>query len=121
MGKNKRLLDVFWHDGTHLTDAAMFLSGRVLKHHKSYGAKLAKAAGNAWLEGELLQPESGAGQRRDAIPFVMEVGAGRDYVVFANMIADAVSCVREPGRRPISSAADGLAVIEYLHSVKAWR
>jgi len=166
MGKNKRLLDVFWHDGTHLADAAMFLSGRVLKHRKSRGAKLTQSVGNAWLEGELLRP----GQDRDAIPFVMEIGAGRDHIVFelefscakgklhigngvfevwesdespyaekfrslkrtiasfegptgyfANMIADAVSCVCEPGRQPISSAADGLAVIEYLHSVKPWR
>jgi len=170
MGKNKHLLDVFWHDGTHLADAAMFISGRVIKHRKSRGAKLAKAAGNVWLEGELIQAENAAGQRHDAIPFVMEIGAGRDYIVFelefscakgmlrigngifevwesdespyaekfrslkktvasfegptgyfANMIADAVSCVREPGRKPLSSAADGLAVIEYLNSVKAWR
>jgi len=164
MGKNKRILDVFWHDGTHLADAAMFLSGRVLKHRKSRGASLTQAAGTAWLEGELLRPKSGA------VPFVMEIGAGRDYIVFelefscakgmlrigngifevwesaespyaekfrslkkttasfegptgyfANMIADAVSCAREPGRQPLSSAADGLAVIEYLHSVKSWR
>jgi hypothetical protein len=40
---------------------------------------------------------------------------------FANMIADAAACVREPGRRPCSSAADGLRVIEYLHSVGKWR
>jgi len=179
MGKNKRLLDVFWHDGTHLADAAMFLSGRVLKHHKSYGARLTQVAGNAWLEGELSAEPERRGfppvllcprQIRDAIPFVMEIGAGRDYIVFelefscakgklhignsifevwesdespyaekfrslkkttasfdgltgyfANMVADAVSCVREPGRQPLSSAADGLAVIEYLHSVKPWR
>jgi len=163
MGRNKRLLDVFWHDGTHLADAAMFLSGRMLKHRKSRGAKLSQAAGNAWLEGELLKPES------SIIPFVMEIGTGRDYIVFelefscakgmlrigngifevwesdespyaekfrslkrtaasfegptgyfANMMADAVSCVGESGRQPLSSAADGLAVIEYLCSVKAW-
>jgi predicted dehydrogenase len=170
MGKNKRLLDVFWHDGTHLADAAMFLSGRVLKHRKSRGAKLTRSDGAAWLEGELLPPENAAAKHREAIPFMMEVGAGRDYIVFelefscskgklcigngifevwesdespyaekfkslkrttasfegptgyfANMIADAVSCVREPGRQPVSSAADGLAVIEYLHSVRPWR
>jgi hypothetical protein len=40
---------------------------------------------------------------------------------FANMIADAAACVREPGRRPCSSAADGLRVIEYLRSVGKWR
>jgi hypothetical protein len=33
------------------------------------------------------------------------------------MIADAVACVRNPNREPVSSAADGLRVIEYLHSV----
>jgi len=170
MGKNKRLLDVFWHDGTHLADAAMFLSGLVLKHRKSRGAKLARAVGAAWLEGELAAKAESRGQHSAPIPFVMEVGAGRDYIVFelefscskgklcigngifevwesdespyaerfkslkrtiaafegptgyfANMVADAVFCVREPGRQPVSSAADGLAVIEYLHSVKPWR
>jgi len=170
MGKNKRLLDVFWHDGTHLADAAMFLSGRVLKHRKSRGAKLARTAGAAWLEGELAVEPERRGQYRGLIPFVMEIGAGRDYIVFelefscskgrlcigngtfevwesdespyaekfkslnrtiaafegptgyfANMVVDAVSCVREQGRQPLSSAADGLAVIEYLHSVKPWR
>jgi len=40
---------------------------------------------------------------------------------FANMVKDAVACVREPGRQPRSSAADGLRVIEYLNSVKKWR
>jgi hypothetical protein len=36
------------------------------------------------------------------------------------MAADAAACVRDPVRRPRSSAADGLQVIEYLHSVKSW-
>ncbi|MDR3130595.1 MAG: Gfo/Idh/MocA family oxidoreductase [Treponema sp.] len=34
---------------------------------------------------------------------------------FANMVADAVACVRDPGRRPLSGADEGLRVIEYLH------
>jgi hypothetical protein len=37
------------------------------------------------------------------------------------MMADAAACVREPERKPVSSAAHGLAVIEYLHSVKPWK
>ena len=160
MGINKRLLDVLWHDGTHLADALMFLTGLSLKHRESRGAKLTATKGTTWLEGEF----------ENAIPVILEVGAGRDHLVFemefscakgrlrigngifevwesdespyaekfrslkrtcgsftgptsyfANMIADAVSCVREPGRQPVSSAADGLNVIEYLHSVKAWR
>jgi hypothetical protein len=39
---------------------------------------------------------------------------------FANMVKDAVACVREADRQPLSSAADGLKVIEYLSSVKRW-
>lgn len=38
---------------------------------------------------------------------------------FANMVADAVSCVKNPSLQPRSSARDGLAVIEYINSVKA--
>jgi hypothetical protein len=39
---------------------------------------------------------------------------------FANMVKDAAACVREAERQPLSSAADGLRVIEYLNSVKRW-
>ena len=40
---------------------------------------------------------------------------------FTNMVKDAAACASEPGRLPRSSAADGLRVIEYLNSIKAWR
>jgi hypothetical protein len=40
---------------------------------------------------------------------------------FANMMADAAACVREPGRQPRSGVMDGLRVIEYLNSVRKWR
>ena len=169
MGENNRLLDVFWHDGTHLADAVMFLTGLVLKHRRRWGAKLTASTGTAWLEGELISPERKA-PLPAPIPVVMEVGAGRDHLVFeiefscargrlrigngvfevwesaespyaekfrsltktedkfsgptgyfANMVADAAACVRNPARRPVSSAADGLRVIEYLNSVLAWR
>jgi predicted dehydrogenase len=40
---------------------------------------------------------------------------------FSNMLKDAVSCVKEPDRKPVSGAIDGLRVIEYLNSVKSWR
>jgi len=164
MGKNRRFLDVFWHDGTHLADALMFLSGAELKHRKRWGAKLNSSAGTAWLEGELTKNKN-----TPPIPVIMEIGAGRDHLIFelefscaagrlrigngifevwessespyaekfrslkltgetftgptgyfANMLADAVSCVSKPGRQPVSSAADGLKVIEYLHSAGAW-
>ena len=169
MGKNKRLLDVFWHDGTHLADAIMFLSGLTLKHRRRWGAKLRELAGTAWLEGELVKHDAGH-DNSVPVPVITEVGAGRDHLVFemefscakgrlqigngvfqvwesdespyaekfrslklsnekfygptgyfANMIADAVSCVRDPSKHPVSSAADGLNVIKYLSSVKTWK
>jgi predicted dehydrogenase len=76
MGKNQCLLDVLWHDGTHLADAAMFLCDARLRSRGSRGAKLTARAGTAWLEG-LLEKTGG-----EAIPFIMEIGAGRDYLVF---------------------------------------
>jgi predicted dehydrogenase len=167
MGRGRRLLDVLWHDGTHLADAIMFLGGGTLEHRRSFGAGLARKEGTAWLEGRLAFPGSSPERR---IPVLIEVGALRDHLVFelefscekgrlrigngvyevwesaespyargfrslrlagggfegktgyfANMIADAAACVREPGRRPQSGAADGLRVIEYLHSVGKWR
>jgi len=205
MGKTKRLLDVLWHDGTHLADAVMFLTGMELKHKKRRGAKLSANAGTAWLEGELTisneqlamregNREQGTGNREDCplsereinkqclriktrlptpdsrLPIIIEIGAGRDHLVFeiefscergrlrigngifevwesvpspyaekfrslmktdeifsgptgyfANMVKDAVACAREHGRLPRSSADDGLKVIEYLNSIKAWR
>ena len=53
MGKNRRLLDVLWHDGTHLVDVIMFLTDRTLKHRRRLGAKLSSKTGTAWLEGGL--------------------------------------------------------------------
>jgi len=195
MGKTKRLLDVLWHDGTHLVDAIMFLTGMRLKHKKRWGAKLSANAGTAWLEAVLQgSREQGTGSREHCqlsdheinkqcfriktlfpspyslVPAIIEIGAGRDHLAFemefscergrlrigngvfevwesapspyaekyrslkltdekfngptgyfANMVKDAVACAREPGRQPRSGAADGLRVIEYLNSVKAWR
>jgi predicted dehydrogenase len=176
MGKTKRLLDVLWHDGTHLADAVMYLSGSVMKHQKTWGAELAAREGTAWLSGRLIRNAAPSAAAEDAvppfpapIPFVIQIGAGRDHLVFemefscergrlrigngvfevwesaespyaegfrslkktaaafegptgyfAGMAADAAACVRDPLRQPRSSAADGLRVIEYLHSVKPW-
>jgi predicted dehydrogenase len=171
MGKNKRLLDVLWHDGTHLVDAIMFLANLELKHRRRWGAKLSASTGTAWLEGELYR-----GKSVKPTPVIIEIGAGRDHLVFemefscekgrlrigngifevyesapspyaekfrslkrtdetftgptgyfANMVQDAVDCAKaaidsqEPGKIPRSNAADGLKVIEYLNSVKAWK
>ena len=167
MGKTARLLDMLWHDGTHLADAIMFLSNSTLRHRRAWGAKLASRSGTVWLEGAL---HSRKNSRQIAVPVIIEIGAGRDHLVFeiefscekgrlrigngifevlesapspyaekfrslkntgeqfsgatgyfANMLKDAVCCVRDPQRPPVSSATDGLRVIEYLNSVKKWR
>ena len=165
MGKTTRLIDQFWHDGTHLADAIMFLTDGILKHKRSWGAKLTLRSGTAWLEGEIKRLTT-----NNSIPLIIEIGAGRDHLVFeiefscekgrlrigngvfevlesvpspyaekfrslrstgetfsaptgyfANMLKDAVACVKDSSRQPISGATDGLRVIEYLNSVKSWR
>ncbi|MDR2110414.1 MAG: Gfo/Idh/MocA family oxidoreductase [Spirochaetaceae bacterium] len=78
MGKNKRLLDVLWHDGTHLADALMFLSGAVMIHQETWGAKLKSRGGTAFLGGRLVYPEPGSAE----IPFLIELGAERDHLAF---------------------------------------
>ena len=77
MGKTKRLLDVLWHDGTHLVDAIMFLSNATLKHRRHWGAKLVANTGTAWLEGTLYATPSAT-----PIPVIIEIGAGRDHLTF---------------------------------------
>jgi len=77
MGKTKRLLDVLWHDGTHLADAIMFLANARLKHRRRWGAPLTARSGTAWLEGELCAEKSAP-----PVPVIIEVGAGRDHLVF---------------------------------------
>jgi predicted dehydrogenase len=172
-GKNRRLDEMFWHDGTHLADALMFLSGGILKHEKCWGARLRSKTGTAWLAGGINAGgintgsiNGVAGGNPVSVPFVIELGAGRDHLVFemefssergrlrigngifevwesdvspyaekfrslkkteetfhgptgyfANMVVDAVACIRDRSRRPRSSASDGLAAVEYLQSV----
>ncbi|MCL2720355.1 MAG: Gfo/Idh/MocA family oxidoreductase [Treponema sp.] len=194
MGKNRRLIDQLWHDGTHLADVIMFLTNSKLKHKKTWGDKLNSRSGTAWLEGCLLQKTSHRGtearsccsiislnnsnnhfaplrlcERSSGIPVLIEIGSSRDHLVFeiefsckkgrlrigngvfevweslpspyaenfrslkntgksftgatgyfANMLKDAVTCVKDPQRKPLSGAVDGLNVIKYLNSVKKW-
>ncbi|GHV84417.1 oxidoreductase [Spirochaetia bacterium] len=98
MGKTRRLLDVLWHDGTHLADAAMFLTGGVLKHCKTFGAReksgpwpswlggpgpcrnLKAQRGTVYLQAVLEQPTIPV--QGGPLPFLMELGAGRDHLVF---------------------------------------
>ena len=54
-------------------------------------------------------------KRPDTIPEIKKTG------YFYNMIDDAVRCVRQPGREPVSSAEDGLEVMKFIRSVRACR
>ena len=167
MGKGRRLLDVLWHDGTHMADAAMFLSGSALKHKKTHNAKGLKTNnGTVYLYGHLYKPSK---KGKSNIPFLLELGGGRDHLVFmleiscewgkllvgngifevweskkspyaegfkslkknmdgftqptgyfSAMAADAFNCVDKENHKPLSSAVDGLRVIQYLHSIKSW-
>jgi len=40
---------------------------------------------------------------------------------FINMIADAVACLKEPGRRPVSSAQDGYEVLRFIRAARSMR
>lgn len=75
MGKTRRLLDVLWHDGTHLADAIMFLGNGIVKHKKMCGQSLSERSGTAYLFSELHQEDK-------TIPCMIELGAERDHLVF---------------------------------------
>ncbi|MDR2303079.1 MAG: Gfo/Idh/MocA family oxidoreductase [Treponema sp.] len=79
-GKNRRLNEMLWHDGTHLADALMFLSGGFLKHERCWGSKLGGKTGTTWLVGSINS--TGGGNSKASVPFVIELGAGRDHLVF---------------------------------------
>ena len=87
-GKTRRLIDQLWHDGTHLADAAMYLSGGTLKHQKTIAAgktgfsapgALNKPGGTAYLLGLLNKPDV---PTTGPLPFLLELGADRDHLVF---------------------------------------
>jgi predicted dehydrogenase len=107
MGRNRPLIDVLWHDGTHLVDAVMFLTGRNLRHLNLWGAPLAAAEGTAYLEAELSPParrrtplpRRGPADRKggSSIPCLIELGARRDHLVFE------IECSCERGRLRIGN------------------
>jgi predicted dehydrogenase len=76
-GKTRRILDMLWHDGTHLADAVMFLTGARLKHRKKWGGKINSRDGTTWLEAVFIKSED-----KKPIPVIMEAGSGRDYLAF---------------------------------------
>lgn len=75
MGKKTRIIDVLWHDGTHMADAIMYLSGGILKKKKITG-NLRKKTGTAFIAAEVNGSHG-------KIPVLIECGAGRDYLAFS--------------------------------------
>jgi predicted dehydrogenase len=95
MGVTQRIVDVLWHDGTHLLDAIMFLSGSVLKHQKKWGARLNSRSGTAFLAAYLENDRAQEGKK--PIPVLLEIGAKRDHLVFE------IECSCERGRLRIGN------------------
>jgi hypothetical protein len=165
MGRNRAIRDILWHDGTHLIDAALFLADcSLIRYKKRFGASLESAAGSAFIYSALTCPSAEA-----SLPFLLEVGAGRDHLVFeldfslergrlvvgngvyqvwesvespyakgfrslhlvtggfsgpsgyfSNMVSDSLACAENPQHCPVSSAEDGLRVVEFMHKIGRW-
>lgn len=77
MGKNRRILDILWHDGTHMVDAFAFLAEGVPVHKKTAGGPLDARSGTTFFFGEIRRKKD-----RRNIPFVLETGSDRDHLVF---------------------------------------
>ena len=76
MGMNKRIIDVMWHDGTHLADIIMFLAGGELKRKRVSGS-LKRKTGTALITAEIKLSD-----QNKAVPVFFQCGAGRDHLVF---------------------------------------
>ncbi|MDR0539193.1 MAG: Gfo/Idh/MocA family oxidoreductase [Spirochaetaceae bacterium] len=73
MGKTSRFIDMLWHDGTHLADAIMFLTGDMLIHKKTYPQTTSGNKGSVYLLGML---------KKSALPVLIELRAERDHIIF---------------------------------------
>ena len=71
MGRRKRIKDVLWHDGTHMADIIMYLTGNRMRNQKTQG-DIMKRRGTVLITAE---------SRGALINF--QAGAGRDHLVFS--------------------------------------
>lgn len=69
-GRTTRLKNMLLHDGTHLVDSINFLLAGPLRLSRRFGT-LSTNRGSAFLIGKAVE-----------VPVVVEVGAGRDHLVF---------------------------------------
>ncbi len=159
LGRTRTAADILLFDGTHLVDIIAFVSGSVLALRGAALERVSEAGDGADGGAEGLVVTAAAG----AVPVLMEIGSGRDHLVFevdlsfargrlrignglyeeyrsgpspyyegmrslarvhrgrvrvtgyfSGMMADAVACARDPGRKPVSRAADGAAALEFV-------
>ncbi|MDR2535956.1 MAG: Gfo/Idh/MocA family oxidoreductase [Treponema sp.] len=82
MGSKRSLIDILWHDGTHLADAVMFLTGFTMIHEQKWGSRFDSQRGTAFLAGYLEAPKPLVKAPEPSIPFVIELGGKRDHIVF---------------------------------------
>ncbi len=70
MGKNAKIKNVLWHDGTHMADIIMYLTAGRLKR-KSTAGNINRTSGTVFIS-----------CRSGKTPVLIEAGAGRDHLVF---------------------------------------
>jgi predicted dehydrogenase len=83
MGRTQRIIDVLWHDGTHLIDAIGFLTNGALRYKRRFGAKLTTQGGTAFLCGDIVSNKPDLPN----IPCVIEASTERDALVFEIEVA----------------------------------
>ncbi len=76
MGKTKKIIDVMWHDGTHLADIIMYLTEGILKKNKITGSS-GRKKGTVFITSYTKSRKTGK------IPVIIECGAERDYLTFS--------------------------------------
>ena len=74
-------------------------------------------AGNGILEYEVSGPSPYYEKYRSLLPDECPVPEKTGY--FANMLADAVKCVREPDYQPVSSAQEALEAMRFIRTLRA--
>ena len=171
LGRRRPAADILLFDGTHLVDIVPFVVDAPLELRDATlhrfptpdeGSGAEVGSGGHSSPAETLTVTASAG----GVPVLMEVGSGRDHLVFeldlsfargrlrignglyeeyrsspspfyekmrslrrlrrrrprvtgyfSRMMADAVACAREPGRRPVSSAVDGVDALAFVDAV----
>ena len=76
MGKTRKIIDVMWHDGTHLADIIMYFTDGVLKKNKVTG-NCSKRKGTVLVAAYIKNKKMGK------VPVFIECGAERDHLTFS--------------------------------------